>query len=301
MTLDLLLLLLPLVAGYLIPSLGKKLERTLERTTNALIYVILLLMGASMTDFGIDLTDAGTLLVKVGVFAVIALLLNIVALRWVEHRHLAAAERPVSEGSATLDALKGALIPLIAVTAGVIVALLIPALGALSHHGISLALYLMLLLIGHQLRASGISLRQVLLNTTGVKLAGAVIVASLLAALIAAPLIGLPLMSSLALASGFGWYSLSAVLLNDQISPVMGAMALLNDLFREVVAIMLLPMLSRRHPGTAVGYCGGTAMDMTLPIISRYAGVAYVPIALSSGALLSLASPPLMALFASLA
>ncbi|MGJ8523155.1 Lysine exporter LysO [Carnimonas sp. R-84981] len=300
MTFDLILLLLPLVVGYLIPGLGKPIERSLERASNALIYIILLLMGASITDFGIDIADAGTLLMKVGVFAVIALLLNMLALRWVERRHLVASDSPARAGGAAINALKGAITPLVAVVAGVVVALLLPALGALSHHGISLALYLMLLLVGHQLRASGISLRQIVLNTTGVKLAAAVIVASLIAALISAPLIGIPLTSSLALASGFGWYSLSAVMLNDQISPIVGAMALCNDLFREVVAIMMLPMLSRRHPGTAIGYCGGTAMDMTLPIISRYAGVAHVPTALSCGALLSLAAPLLMALFASM-
>ena len=46
----------------------------------------------------------------------------------------------------------------------------------------------------------------------------------------------------LALASGFGWYSLSAIVMTDAYGAVWGSVALFNDLLREFVALACIPL-----------------------------------------------------------
>ena len=42
-------------------------------------------------------------------------------------------------------------------------------------------------------------------------------------------ILGLPLKTALAMASGFGWYSLSGILLTESFGPVIGIAAFFND------------------------------------------------------------------------
>jgi len=154
-----------------------------------------------------------------------------------------------------------------------------------------------LLLIGCQLRNSGMTLREILLNTWGMKIAVVVILSSWLGGAVAALLLNLPLTNGLALASGFGWYSLSGILITDGLSPVYGGAAFIIDLSRELIAILIIPSLIRRHPSAAIGYGGATSMDFTLPMIQKSGGNEYVPLAIVSGFILSLSAPLFISLF----
>ncbi|MGL4455964.1 MAG: lysine exporter LysO family protein, partial [Plesiomonas sp.] len=160
------------------------------------------------------------------------------------------------------------------------------------------ALIFLLWLIGIQLRNSNMPLRQILLNRRGMLIAVVVLISSLLGGLIAALLLGLPINKGLAIASGFGWYSLSGIMLTDALGPVLGSAAFFNDLLRELVAIMIIPLLVRRYSMSAVGIGGATAMDFTLPVIQKSGSVQLVPAAIVSGFILSLSAPVFMALFA---
>lgn len=92
-----------------------------------------------------------------------------------------------------------------------------------------------------------------------------------------------------AVASGFGWYSLSSVLITQLHSPILGAVAFLANVFRELIAIILTPMVARwLGPVPSLGPAGATAMDVLLPVIAQGAGREYVPLAFFSGAVLSL-------------
>lgn len=56
------------------------------------------------------------------------------------------------------------------------------------------------------------------------------------------------------MASGFGWYSLSTILIGDQLGPLMGGvMAFFNDLTRELLAFILIPLIIHRHTALAIG------------------------------------------------
>jgi uncharacterized membrane protein YbjE (DUF340 family) len=56
------------------------------------------------------------------------------------------------------------------------------------------------------------------------------------------------------------------------------------------------PGLVRRSRSTALGLCGATSMDFTLPVLQRSGGVEIVPAAIVHG-FLSLLVPVLMAFF----
>lgn len=84
------------------------------------------------------------------------------------------------------------------------------------------------------------TLKQIVLNRRGMIVAVIVVISSLVAGVINAFILGLPLKTGLAMASGFGWYSLSGILLTESFGPVIGSAAFFNDLARELIAIMLI-------------------------------------------------------------
>ena len=109
----------------------------------------------------------------------------------------------------------------------------------------------------------------------------------------------MPWHQALALASGFGWYSLSGIVIGDALGPAWGGVAFLNDVLREIIALALIPLVITARPAVAIGYGGATSMDFTLPVIRSSGGLACVPVAIASGFLLSFFSPVLMGIFLS--
>ena len=118
--------------------------------------------------------------------------------------------------------------------------------------------------------------------------------------IIASYILDIPMTNGLAMASGFGWYSLAGILMGDAYGPVYGGASFMLELLRELVALIAIPMFIRRYPCTSIGYAGATAMDFTLPVIQSTGGVKCVPIAIVSGFILSLLVPILMLFFVSL-
>lgn len=158
-------------------------------------------------------------------------------------------------------------------------------------------LIFLLFLVGIQLRNNGMTLKQIVLNRRGMIVAIVVALSSLAGGVINAFVLDLPLNTGLAMASGFGWYSLSGILLTEAFGPVIGSAAFFNDLARELIAILLIPGLTSRSRSTALGLCGATSMDFTLPVLQRAGGIEMVPAAIVHGFILSLLVPVLIALF----
>lgn len=298
----LLIVLLPLVLGYLVRVRDPRWMGAINHGVNASIYVILLLMGVSLA--GLD--DLGGQLSRLGgqallLFAVISTC-NLAALWWLSRRlGLTAGTSTVVAGAPTskLAAMRGSLSLVAMVVAGVAIGLLLARLTGggpfeLAERLAEWVLYALLALIGCQLRNSGMPLRQILLNRFGLAISLTLAASSLVGGLLAAPLLDLAWHEGLAMAAGFGWYSLSAILIGDQLGPLLGGVAFFNDLARELLAFVLIPLVIRRHAALAIGYGGATSMDFTLPVIQQHGGVACVPVAVVSGFILSLLSPPLI-------
>lgn len=71
-----------------------------------------------------------------------------------------------------------------------------------------------------------------------------------------------------AVGAGFGWYSLSSVLISDMHSVSLGTIAFLSNVFREVLSILIAPFLAKKVGALALVAPGGaTTMDSTLPIM----------------------------------
>ncbi len=118
---------------------------------------------------------------------------------------------------------------------------------------------------------------------------------SILGAGLAGAFLGLPGNESMAVGAGFGWYSLSGVLLAQIYSVSTGALAFLTNVFRELLAVVLMPILARRlAPAIAQAPGGATTMDTTLPIIARSMGSEAALIAFASGATLTALVPILV-------
>ena len=293
----LLIILLPLVIGYLIPLHRPSALKLIARLLSWIVYVILFFMGISLAFLDNLASNLLAILHYAAVSVVIILLCNIAALMWLEqkmpwqnhHRQ----EKLPSRLAMALESLQLCGVVFIGFMIG------LSGISFLQHatEASEYTLIFLLFLIGIQLRNNGMTLRQIVLNRRGMIVAVVVMVSSLLGGIINAFILDLPLKTGLAMASGFGWYSLSGILLTESYGPVIGSAAFFNDLARELLAIMLIPGLVRRSRSTALGLCGATSMDFTLPVLQRSGGVEIVPAAIVHGFILSLQVPILMAFF----
>ncbi|OCG58788.1 lysine exporter LysO family protein, partial [Gilliamella sp. Fer4-1] len=165
----------------------------------------------------------------------------------------------------------------IALALGFVVGLLPLFIWQYSEDITKVVLVFLLLLIGIQLRSNNISLKQILLNKVGIVTTIIVVISAFLGGIIAALILGQPIHVGLAMSSGFGWYSLSGILMTEAHGPIIGSTTFLNDILRELSAIILIPTLIKRYKFTALGLCGATSMDFTLPMLQKGAGVTIVP------------------------
>ncbi|MEQ4531543.1 MAG: lysine exporter LysO family protein [Mixta sp.] len=295
----LLIILLPLIIGYLLPLKSHTLQRLVNRLLSWMVYIILFFMGISLAFLDNLAANLMAILHIASVSVIAILACNLLALRLLEKRrpwhHQHQQEALPSRLHMALESLK-----LLGV---VVLGFLLGLTGwTFLHHATQAseyALFLLLFLVGLQLRGSGMTLRQIVLNRRGMIVAVVVCLSAFVGGMLAALILGLPLTTGLALASGYGWYSLSGILMTESFGPVIGSAAFFNDLLRELIAIMLIPILIRRHRSGALGLCGATSMDFTLPVLQRAGGLEIVPAAIVHGFALSLAAPVLIALFSS--
>jgi uncharacterized membrane protein YbjE (DUF340 family) len=124
----------------------------------------------------------------------------------------------------------------------------------------------------------------------------AVVIGTLLGVgLLSLPLQGISLRHALAVGAGFGYYSLASVLTAQLAGKSLGVLALLVNLLREMATLVLAPLLVRCFGKLApIASGGATAMDTTLPVISRSAGAEYALVAVFSGVILTLLVPLLI-------
>ncbi|MGL4780459.1 MAG: lysine exporter LysO family protein [Bacteroidales bacterium] len=104
----------------------------------------------------------------------------------------------------------------------------------------------------------------------------------------------------MAVASGFGYYSLSSIFITEFKGEELGTIALMANIMREICALLLAPVLVRFFGKLAPITAGGaTTMDTTLPIIVKYSGKEFLIIAIVHGFLVDFSVPFLVSLFCS--
>ncbi|MCG9678603.1 lysine exporter LysO family protein [Vibrio sp. Isolate24] len=290
----------PLVVGYLISISTSSILDKINATTANLIYVILALMGLSLAALDNLGQNLQLILKYVAVFFTCLSLSNLAALPILDK--LLPIETDAKQTKIPLSSMAMESVKLIAVVGGGLFAgLMLPIDLSWVDTASEWILFVLLFFIGIQLRNSGLTLRQILLNKHGMIIALVIIATSMIGGIVAAVLLDIDLYRGLAMASGFGWYSLAGILMGDAFGPVYGGASFMIELLRELIALVLIPLAIRSRPCTAIGYAGATAMDFTLPVIQTTGGVRCVPIAIVSGFILSLLVPVLMLFFVSLA
>ncbi|GLT18270.1 membrane protein [Vibrio zhanjiangensis] len=290
----------PLVVGYLIQTSSSILLARINRATNYLIFVILALMGLSLASLDNLGQNLQLILVYVAVFSICIGVSNLVALPIVDKLfpiHVIGKKNKLPLSRMALESTKLILVVGVGLFVGTLLTIDLGWVDITSES----VLFLLLFLIGIQLRNSGLSLRQILLNKQGMIIAIIIIFTSIIGGIIAAYILDIGLYQALAMSCGFGWYSLSGILMGDAFGPVFGGASFLIELVRELVALVMIPLIIHSRPSVAIGYAGATAMDFTLPIIQTTGGVRCVPVAIVSGFILSLLVPLLMLFFVSLA
>ena len=112
---------------------------------------------------------------------------------------------------------------------------------------------------------------------------------------------GRSLTDCLAIGSGFGYYSLSSIFITTYKGAELGTVALLSNIFRELITLIGAPLLVRWFGSLAPISAGGaTTMDTTLPIITRSSGHEFVIVSLVHGFVVDFSVPFLVTFFCSL-
>ncbi|WP_416190120.1 lysine exporter LysO family protein [Neisseria sp. CCUG17229] len=292
----LLSVLVPMFLGFFI-RLPKPYLALVDKMLVVLVYAVLFLIGVSLARVENLGSQLNTIVLTTLLLFACTIGMNLLALMWFDRRFPWQAK---GSGKKANVSLSGSVKQLGCVALGFVFGKLMADVWLPSENLGMYCLMALVLLIGIQLNGSGVSLRQVLINKRGVQTAMIMMASSLAGGLLFAALNeDVSWLKGLALASGFGWYSLSGLVMTEAYGAVWGSIMLLNDLGREFFALVFIPMLMRRHPSAAVGVGGATSLDFTLPIIQSSGGLAAVPLAISFGFIVNVAAPFLMVVFSS--
>ncbi|NLI72040.1 MAG: lysine exporter LysO family protein [Bacteroidales bacterium] len=106
---------------------------------------------------------------------------------------------------------------------------------------------------------------------------------------------------SMAVGSGLGYYSLSSIFITEFKGAELGTIALLSNISREILALLLAPVFVKYFGKLAPISAGGaTTMDTTLPIIMKFSGKEYMVLSVFHGFVTDLSVPFLVTLFCSI-
>lgn len=105
----------------------------------------------------------------------------------------------------------------------------------------------------------------------------------------------------LAVGSGFGYYSLSSILITEYKGIELGTIALLANILREIITLLFAPAMVKYFGKLAPIAAGGaTTMDTTFPIIIRTSGKEFSVVSIYHGFVMDLSVPFLVTLCCSI-
>jgi len=100
------------------------------------------------------------------------------------------------------------------------------------------------------------------------------------------------LRQALAIGAGYGYYSLSSIFISKLSGETLGVVALISNIFREIITLLITPIFVKFFGKIApIASGGATAMDTTLPIITKFSGKEYAIISVFSGIILTVLVP----------
>ncbi|EIX3545477.1 TPA: L-lysine exporter LysO, partial [Escherichia coli] len=176
----LLIILVPLIVGYLIPLRQQAALKVINQLLSWMVYLILFFMGISLAFLDNLASNLLAILHYSAVSITVILLCNIAALMWLERglpwRNHHQQEKLPSRIAMALESLKLCGVVVIGFAIG------LSGLAFLQHatEASEYTLILLLFLVGIQLRNNGMTLKQIVLNRRGMIVAVVVVVSSLI-------------------------------------------------------------------------------------------------------------------------
>lgn len=284
-------ILMPLFLGFYMP-LKKKIQDKIDFIINQLVYIILFFIGVQLSQMGIY-EKISALFTNTFLLFTCIILGNLCSLFILDYKLPWKLEKTSKINKNKINLLHYLQQPFLLIL-GTVSGYSIPLVAKIPQSINHYLLMLLLFFIGISLKQAQISLKQAFLNRRGILIAIFSFIGAYVGGIIFALLKNISIFQGLALASGFGWYSLSGVLISQTIDPFWGSIALLNDLLRELFALSFIPLLMKRFPHSAVSSGGATAIDFTLPILQQTAGPHILPVAISYGLIMNLFPPLFM-------
>lgn len=302
--LNILCIVLALVVGLEFHRFGiSAITRHVDRLSNLCLYALLIFMGITIgqvPDFFDMLFEVGVtaLVMALATSAGIAVVLCVVCVLfgW-RGKPVRRVHDGVSVYMRLLGFLKEPFILIGLVGVGFLVAYtrLVPDIQY--DVIVTLLLYLLIVTVGIKLSQSDIRVAHIVTHKASVIVAVCTVIGSYLGAWAVSHFVEMNVAQTLAVSSGFGWYTLSGILFAKLGQPVLGSVAFMTDLFREVLGLLLLPILARVGMSkAAIGVCGATAMDVSLPVIEKFGTRQDVTLGFISGTLITLVVPFLIPL-----
>lgn len=290
----LILILTPMFIGFALPA-HQGLVKAAERALNYLIYLILIVIGIELGLVDDLAQKVGEIALYLSTLVVLTISFGLVALWLFDHRSQTRTHAPHTK---TKISLGGSLVQLGCLALGFVMASVLPASFLPPQGSITALLMALLFLVGISLKGAGVTLKEAMLNKKGVQISLVFMAATLLSGVVFALIFeNVSITKGLALSSGFGWYSLSGTVMTDAYGAVWGSVALLNDLTREILALIFIPYVMRHSSSAAIGLGGVTSLDFTLPTLTASGGTQIIPTIISFGFITNVISPILMVFF----
>ena len=96
----------------------------------------------------------------------------------------------------------------------------------------------------------------------------------------------------MAVGAGFAYYSLSSIFISQYKGPELGTIALISNIARELITLLLTPLLAKYFGPLMPISCGGAStMDTTLPVITRYCGKDWIFVSIVHAMILDFSVP----------
>lgn len=112
---------------------------------------------------------------------------------------------------------------------------------------------------------------------------------------------GRTLTDCLAVGSGMGYYSLSSIVITEAKGADLGTVALLSNIAREIMTLLLAPLLVKAFGKLSPIAAGGcTTADTTLPVITKVSGKEFAVVSVYHGVVTDFLTPFMVTLFCAL-
>lgn len=274
-----------------------------------LVWLLLFFMGVNTggiegitTQFGtIGLSALVLTLLGVAGTVVFSLAVSSIVTPSVGHEGIAIAKRKERSLLRRLyDIVKEPLVLVGIVVLGLTLRLSTPLFDWFQSSLVTYLLYTLLFFVGMGMVHKQISFKGVLADKSLFLLPFYTIAGTYLGALLAPLLTDYTIREVWGMLSGFGWYSLSGILISDLGFPILGSISFLANLLRESFSFFLIPLfgrLGKRYYYPAVCTAGATSMDVTLVLLSSHFGTRTMLGSIYHGVIMSLAAPILIPLF----